>query len=94
VPKGDLLAAWQNKLWVEATPSRPRLYFCAAGDATKWASADGGGSNDLREGRDGDAPIVCLFGATGSTDFQNNPSLLVFKQRSTHRVTSATTARM
>lgn len=92
VPKGDLLAVWQNKIWVAGDiNAKTRLYFSAPGDATKWATSDGGGFNDLREGRDGEAPIVALFGATGS-DFQTNPSLLVFKNTSTHRVTDSSSA--
>src|SRR3989304_1299026 len=44
-------------------PPPPRLYWCAAGDATKWAAVDGGGSNDLRD-KD-DAAIVCVHGLGG-----------------------------
>lgn len=91
VPKGDLLAVWQNKIWVAGDPAaKTRLYFSAAGDATKWDATDGAGSNDLREGRDAEAPIVALFGATGA-DFQANPSLLAFKNTSAHRVIDSST---
>jgi len=89
-PHGSLIAVWQNKLWTNDSAVATRLNFSAAGDATKWDPADGAGSNDIREGRDGEAPLVALFGATG-VDYQTNPSLLVFKQRSCHRVTDSST---
>jgi len=95
VPKGSILAAWQNKLWVAGDSADPtNLYFCSAGDPTKWSSAapDTGGNNHIREGND--FPIVCLFGA-GGVDQQTKPSLLVGKRSggagSLHRVTDAAT---
>ncbi len=89
VPVGDLLAAWQNKLWVAGNPAtKLRLYFCGAGDPTKWAGADGGGSNDIRE-KD-DSAISALHGGTGF-DNQTKPCLLVFKQESTYRVHDSST---
>lgn len=92
IPSGDQLATWQNKLWV-ADSTSTLLTFCAPGDPTKWATADGGGSNYVREGND--YPIVCLFGAAGS-DVQANPALIVGKRSgahgSMHRVIDASTA--
>jgi hypothetical protein len=91
VPKGDLLAVWQNKLWVSGDPNATTtIYFSAAGDATKWDAADGAGSNALRDGRDAEAPIVALFGATGA-NFQTKPILLVYKRTSTHWVSDPST---
>lgn len=89
VPKGSLLLVWQNKLWVSGdTAAVVRVYFCAPGDATKWASADGAGFVDIRD-KD-DAPVVCLFGGSG-VDFQSKPSLLVFKEDSFYRIVDSVT---
>lgn len=89
VPVGSLLCVWQNKLWSAGAPANPlRLTWCGPGDATRWATADGGGTNDVRE-KD-DTAIVALLGGSGF-DFQTDPSLLVFKNRSFYRVTDSTT---
>lgn len=91
IPASDQLQVFQNKLWVALSTSN-LLSFSAPGDPTKWATADGAGSNYIREGND--FPIVCLYGATGS-DFQTKPSLLIGKRSggsgSLHRVTDAAT---
>lgn len=89
IPVGSLLTGWQNKLWISGDPSNPNcLYFSAAGDATDWDSADGGGSVNIRD-KD-DAPIVALCGAIGY-DYQTKPGMFVFKQDSTYRLTDSTT---
>ena len=91
IPNGDMLATWQNKLWVASTKSN-LLTFCAPGDATKWDPKDDAGANYIREGND--YPIACLFGTSG-VDVQAQPALLVGKrsgaQGSIHRVTDAAT---
>lgn len=90
IPKGSLITAWQNKLWIAGDPNNiNRLYFSAAGDATDWDSADGGGSNNIRD-KD-DAAIVALRGAVGY-DYQTKPGLFVFKQDSIYRITDSSTA--
>ena len=89
VPVGSLLCVWQNKLWSAGDPSQLlRVTWCGAGDSTRWASVDGGGTNDIRE-KD-DTNIIALFGGSGF-DFQTKPSLLVFKNRSIYRITDSTT---
>lgn len=85
VPSGDLLAVWQNKLWI-ASSSSNRLSFSAPGDPTDWDSAGGGGTVDIRE-KD-DASIVALHGGSG-IDFQTEPGLFVFKRDSLYRVTDS-----
>src|SRR5262245_4117424 len=91
IPNGDMLATWQNKLWI-ASSSSNLLSFCAPGDATNWDPAKDAGANYIREGND--FPIVCLFGTSG-VDVQAQPALLVGKrsgaQGSLHRVTDAAT---
>lgn len=85
----NLLTTWQNKLWISGDTANPsRVYFSAPGDATKWATADGGGSNDLREGDN--RPITALYGASGA-DQQTNPALIAFKRDSHYRVIDSTT---
>jgi len=92
IPSGDMLATWQNKLWVASSASN-KLSFCAPGDATNWDAAKDAGENYIREGND--YPIVCLFGTSG-VDVQAQPALLVGKrsgsQGSLHRVIDAGTA--
>ena len=88
-PVGSLICVWQNKLFCAGDPAHTlRITWCAPGDSTKWAGADGGGTNDIRE-KD-DTAIVALLGGSGF-DFQTKPSLLVFKARSFYRVTDSTT---
>ena len=87
LPTGNLLAVWQNKLWVGGGNE---ISFSKAGDATDWDTAHGAGSNLVREGRDGEAPITCMLGST-SFDTQLRPSLMVFKDRSFHVVTDSST---
>lgn len=91
VPKGSILASWQNKLWV-ADPTSNELFFSAPGDAQKWDSADDAGSNHVREGND--FGIVALYGGAGA-DSQTKPSLIVGKRSggagSLHRVIDAAT---
>jgi hypothetical protein len=91
IPSGDMLAVWQNKLWVASSTSN-LLSFSAPGDPTRWDPADDAGANYIREGND--FPISCLFGTSG-VDVQAKPALLVGKrsgaQGSTHRVTDAST---
>lgn len=87
IPQGELIAVWQNKLWI-ASRSSNNLFFSAPGDATNWDSADGGGNVNIRE-KD-DAPIVALHGGSG-IDFQTEPGLFVFKRDSIYRVVDSTT---
>lgn len=87
IPAGDLLAVWQNKLWVG---NGNTINFSKAGDATNWDTAAGAGANTVREGRDGESPITAMLGST-SFDTQLRPSLMVFKDRSFHVVTDSST---
>jgi len=87
IPTGDLLAVWQNKLWI-ASSADNTINFSAPGDATDWDSADGGGTVDVRE-KD-DAPIVALHGGSG-IDFQTEPGLFVFKRDSLYRIVDSST---
>jgi hypothetical protein len=91
VPSGDLLATWQNRLWI-ASSSSNLLSASAPGDATQWDPAKNSQANYFREGND--FPIVCLYGTSG-VDVQAQPALLVGKrsgaQGSLHRVTDAST---
>jgi hypothetical protein len=93
VPSGDLIATWQNRIWI-ASSNTNLLSFCAAGDPTNWEQAadSDAGFNYIREGND--FPIVCLFGTSG-VDVQAQPALLVGKrsgaQGSIHRVVDAGT---
>jgi hypothetical protein len=89
IPSGDMLATWQNRLWIASSNSN-LLSACAPGDATQWDPAKGMAANYIREGND--FPIVCLFGTSG-VDVQAQPALLVGKrsgaQGSIHRVIDA-----
>jgi len=89
IPSGDMLATWQNKLWVASSGSN-QLFFSAPGDATKWDPGDNAGFNYIREGND--YPISCLFGTSG-VDIQAHPALVIGKrsgaQGSLHRVVDA-----
>lgn len=94
-PTGFVVCVWQNKLWVvESVPASGtnlnsnRIAFCAPGDFTKWASADGGGTIDIRE-KD-DEPVICLVGGPGN-DLQSQPGLFIFKTDSTYRLFDSTT---
>ena len=94
-PTGFVVAVWQNKLWVVESDSatgtnlnKNTIAFSAAGDFTKWASADGGGTIDIRE-KD-DAPVIALIGGPGN-DLQSQPGLFVFKTDSTYRIYDSTT---
>lgn len=89
IPKGSLLAVWQNKLWIAGDPAHlNRVWFSGPGDATDYDTADGGGSVDIRE-KD-DASIVAIHGGSG-IDFQTEPGLFVFKRDSTYRITDSAT---
>lgn len=84
IPKGSLVAVWQNKLWIAGdTTNKTRVWYSAPGDATDWDSGDTGGSVDVRE-KD-DATIIAIHGGSGF-DFQTQPGLFIFKQDSTYRV--------
>ncbi len=87
IPKGTLLAVWQNKLWVAGADGN-KLWFSAPGDATDWDTADLGGSVNVREKND--TAIVALHGGSGF-DFQSQPGLFVFKNDSTYRVIDSDT---
>ena len=85
-PKGDCIAAWQNKLWVSGDPAaKSRVYFSAAGDEMSWP-----GTNfvDLRE-KDTEA-VRCLAGAAG-VDVSGRAGLLAAKRRSTYRIYDSAT---
>lgn len=94
-PTGYVISVWQNKLWVvESDPgtgtnlNKNSIKWCAPGDITKWASADGGGSIQIRE-KD-DAPIIALHNGAGA-DSQIQPGMFVFKTDSTYRIYDSTT---
>src|SRR6266508_3953312 len=85
-PKGNAIAAWQNKLWVTGDPTaKSRVYFCAAGDESSWP---GTSFVDLRE-KD-QQPVLALAGASG-IDVSGRPGLLAGKRRSTYRIYDSST---
>jgi hypothetical protein len=88
-PKGNSMAVWQNKLWVnDATgANQSRVYFSEINDPTIWAGG-GAGFNDIRE--NDNEQVVNVFG-TASADIVGRPTLLIFKKRSTYRIIDSTT---
>jgi len=94
IPSGDMLATWQNRLWIASSTSN-LLSACAPGDATQWDVAKNSVGNYIREGND--FPIVCLFGSSGAEAASTlQPTLIVGKrsgaQGSIHRVIDASNA--
>lgn len=95
-PKGFACVAWQGKVHVIGDPANPtRLWASGVQDPTDWNEAGTGGAyhNDIREGPYSDMPLTAL-GAGQGMDISGRPGLLVYKERSLHRVyqSSGTTA--
>lgn len=82
-PKGDVLAVWQNKLYVAGLTSR--VTWSDAGNPLSWTSTS---FVELRE-KD-DETIVALEGASG-TDIAGRQGLLAFKNESAYRIFNAST---
>lgn len=78
---GEAIALWQNRVWVagrdanDAFGNPSRLYYSAVGDPATWSST--GQFLDIREK---DASRILALGNAGG-------ALIVFKKRSTYRVT-------
>lgn len=78
---GTMLASWQNKVFAAGDPAEPtRFVFSNRGDETTWDLANN--SNQVRDVNDD--PITALANV-------GRPGLVVFKKRSTHRVTDSDT---
>src|SRR3954451_1561319 len=84
-PKGDALASWQNKLWINDVVNPARVWFSAAGDGTSWI---GTAFNTIRE-KD-TKKVTCLTGASG-IDISGRPGLLALKEDSCYRIYDSAT---
>lgn len=76
---GSILAAWQNRVFASGMPTEPtRFVWSNSGDETTFDL-----TNNTNEVRDvNDDPITALSNV-------GRPGLLIFKKRSTHRVTDS-----
>lgn len=87
-PKGDVLLAWQNKLFAAGNPGTgagPRVSWSALADGTTWGASD---YNDLRE-KDGEK-VVCLAGSSG-VDVQGRQGMIACKLESAYRIIDSAT---
>ena len=84
-PRGNCIAAWQNKVWVSGDPSAvTRVYACNAGDPTVWTLA-----NDYNDMNDKDHLPVTAIGGGQGMDVAGRPGLLVYKEAWTGRINDA-----
>jgi hypothetical protein len=83
--RGDTLATWQNRLWVNDITLPARVWFSAPADATSFPPTNW---VELRE-KDS-AKITALGGAAG-LDVSGRPGLLAFKADSAYRIYDSNT---
>lgn len=85
--KGNACANWQNKVWVLGDPALPRRFWWSnAGRPDLWTTATDFNEIPEPDGR----PLTC-FGSGNGMDVSGRPGLIIYKQRSVHRINSATT---
>lgn len=84
-PTGTTMTVWQSRLVIAGnTTNTTRVYASGIADGTDWLTTAGHGwTNDIKEGSSD--PVVALHGAAG-IDIVGRPGLLVFKNRSAHRI--------
>jgi len=82
-PRGKYLAVWRNRLWVAGVAANPnRVYWSGAGDPTVWTTTNFVDIHDPR----GDF-ITSIFPSPNiGTDADGADGVLVYKQRSAHRI--------